>query len=349
MRVLLIKPKHIGDSLILTPTVAAIKRAYPEAEIWVMVRSGCEPILAGCPEIARVLTLAGVEKSDRSKGDIWRQLRVLLTLWSVRFDYLFELGDGHRARVFAMLSRAKWRYSVKTTSPLKPLERFFFTGVSTYDWKTCHRVEKDFYSVAEFLPLPEPIPPLIFERSLAKSWEPGAALSDFCVVQVGTRQGFNRWHKEGWRAVCAAMLERFENVVVSCGRAPHEVEEAAWLRRELGPRIVSTEGQASWAEVAGLLYRAKLYIGLSTASMHLAAACQCPIVSLFGPSIEEHWHPWRAPYRIVTVDDYVPRDDPEERYAQIKQRKMDEIKVERVVAACDEVLTQIGSATQGTP
>jgi heptosyltransferase-3 len=223
---------------------------------------------------------------------------------------------------------------------MKPLERRFFTGVSTFDWQTCHRVEKDFYSVAEFLPLPEPVPPLIFERRFAKDWGPGAALTDFCVAQVGTRQGFNRWHKEGWREVCAAMLERFENVVVSCGPKDHEIEEAAWLRRELGLRVVSTEGRADWAEVAGLLYRAKLYIGLSTASMHLAAACQCPIVSIFGPSIEEHWHPWRVPYRIVTTRDYAPVDEPEERYAQIKQRRMEEITAERVVAACEELLAR---------
>ena len=60
MRILLIKPKQIGDSLILTPTITAIKRAHPEAEIWVLVRRGCEGILAGCPGIARTLTLAGV-------------------------------------------------------------------------------------------------------------------------------------------------------------------------------------------------------------------------------------------------------------------------------------------------
>src|SRR5271156_426660 len=110
MRILLIKPKHIGDTLILTPTIAAIKRDHPEAEIWVMVRRGCEGILAGCPEITRILTLAGVEKSDRSGGDFWRQMKVLLRLWSVKFDYVFELGDGHRARVFAMATRARRRY-----------------------------------------------------------------------------------------------------------------------------------------------------------------------------------------------------------------------------------------------
>ena len=343
MRVLLIKPKQIGDSLILTPTITAIKQAYPEAEIWVMVRRGCEGILAGCPAISQILTLAGVEKSDRRTGDLWRQVKVLLRLWSIKFDYVFELGDGHRARFFAMLCRAKRRYSVKPTSPLKGIEQRRFTAVSSFDWQMCHRVEKDFYSVSEFLPLSGPIPPLRFEPSLARSWKDGAMLTDFCVVQVGSRQGLNRWHREGWKEVCRAMLERFSNVVVSCGPVAYEREEAAWLQQELGPRVISTQGTTTWPEMAWLLGRAKLYVGPNTAAMHLAAACQCPVVALFGPSIEDHWHPWQAPHRIVTSHGYVPVQDTVERYALVKKRSMAEIDVRDVVAACDALLSGTGA------
>jgi heptosyltransferase-3 len=342
MRILLIKPKQIGDSLILTPTITAIKTAHPDAEIWVMVRKGCEGILAGCPEIAQILTLAGVEKSDRSRGDFWRQAKVLLRLWSVKFDYVFELGDGHRARVFARLSRAKRRYSVKTSSPLKGMARRSFTAVSSFDWQTCHRVEKDYFSVSEFLPLPETIPPLRFDRSFCQTWEAGGTLTDFCVMQVGSRQGFNRWHREGWRDVCRALLERFPNVVVSCGPVAHEQEEAAWLRQELGPRVVNTRGRTTWPEMAWLLYGAKLYVGPNTAAMHLAATCRCPVVALFGPSIEDHWYPWQAPYRIVTSHGYTPSGTVPERYARVKKRTMAEIEARDVVAACEELLSETG-------
>ena len=59
MRFLFIKPQRIGDALILTPTLRAVKQAYPQAEIWVLIRRGSEGILAGCPEIDRILTMAG--------------------------------------------------------------------------------------------------------------------------------------------------------------------------------------------------------------------------------------------------------------------------------------------------
>ncbi len=72
--------------------------------------------------------------------------------------------------------------------------------------------------------------------------------------------------------------------------------------------------------------------------MHLAAACRCPVVTLFGPSIEDHWFPWRVPYRIVTTPGYKPVEDVRQRYAQVKKRTMDEIQPRQVIAACDELL-----------
>ena len=340
MRILLIKPKQIGDSLILTPTITAIKQAYPDAEIWVMIRKGCEGILEGCPGIAKILTLAGVEKSDRGRGDFLLQAKVLLQLWSVKFDYVFELGDGHRARLFAMLSRAKRRYSVKPSSPLKPIEQTRFTAISSFDWQTCHRIEKDFYTVSEFLPLPQPIPPMVFEPAAMEVWAEGKTLNNFCVVQIGSRQGFNRWHPEGWGKVCRAMLKQFENVVVSCGPVEHEMEEASWLQKEVGLRVLSTNGATTWPQMAWLLSRARLYIGPNTAAMHLAAACRCPVVALFGPSIEDHWYPWLVPHRIVTTPGYVPVENVKERYMRVKRRTMEEIQARDVIAAVDELMSE---------
>jgi heptosyltransferase-3 len=160
------------------------------------------------------------------------------------------------------------------------------------------------------------------------------------VVQIGSRQGFNRWHREAWIKVCRAMLKRFQNIVITCGPVAHEQEEAAWLQQDLGLRAINTQGRTTWPEMAWLLHHAKLYIGPNTAAMHLAAACGCPVVALFGPSIEDHWYPWQVPYRIVTVPGYAPLENTVERYARVKKRTMDEIEARDVVAACEELLAE---------
>jgi heptosyltransferase-3 len=302
------------------------------------VRRGCEGILAGCPGIHRILTVAPVDKSERRSGDFWRDAGTMLRLLGVKFEQVFELGDGHRARLLALFCRADRRYSVKPASPLKPWETRRFTAVSTFDWETCHRVEKDFYSVAEFFPLAQPIPPLHFDRAAARDWPPARDFADFCVMQIGKRQSVGRWNREGWEEVARWLLERVGGLVISSGTAPSEVEEALWLRNRLGPRVLATEGKADWPQMAGLLYRARLYVGLDTATMHLAAACGCPAVALFGSTYEGQWRPWQSPHRIVTESDATPTGDPKADLARAKARSMAGITPAQVIAACAELL-----------
>ena len=340
MRILLIKPKHIGDSLLLTPTIVAIKQAHPEAEIWVAVRRGCEGILAGCPEIDRLLTVAAVDRKERRPDDFWRGLQTFLRLLAVKFDFIFELGDGHRARLLALFARGRRRYSVKPASPLKPWEERHFDGVSRFDWETCHRVEKDFYSVSEFLPLAQPIPHLRFDRARARDWAPAAGLDRLCVMQIGKRQRAERWKREGWEEVGRWLLERMDAIVIASGPDPVEMEEARWLRERLGERVVTTEGRADWSQLAGLFYRAKLYVGLDTAAMHLAAACGCPVVALFGSTFEGHWRPWQSPHQIVAEATTAPTGNPAADLARAKRRSTAGISPAQVMAACAGLLSQ---------
>jgi heptosyltransferase-3 len=226
---------------------------------------------------------------------------------------------------------------VKPATPFRPREAKRFTAISNLDWELLHRVEKDFRTVLEFLPLPEPIPPLRFAPELTRDWPPALHLRDFCVMQIGTRQDFNSWHGEGWAELGTWLLGRFQNIVITGGSNPGEIKLAEKLQTQLGPRALCTRGEANWAQVAGMLYRAKLYVGLNTATMHLAAACGCPAVVLFGTTSEVHWAPWRASHRTVSAGDDSPTD-PRKLLARMKGRTMAGIAAAKVIAACDDLL-----------
>src|SRR5260221_7107034 len=274
MHFLFIKPQRIGDTLILTSTLRAVKETYPEAEVWVLVRRETGGILAGCPYVDHVLTMAGSDDKKISLRTLGEGIRDLWRLRQVRFDVVFELSDHHRGRLFACLARARHRYSARLFGKMNWWERWRFTAQSTFESGHCHRVERDFYSVAEFLPLKASTPPpMVFDRERTKAWPEGGDLSHFCVLQIGTWKDYSRWPRENWRDVASYLLKHVDQIVISTGPAGHEVEEALWLRQELGPRVVCTKGRTTWAQVAGLLYQARLYVGHDTAAMHFAAAC----------------------------------------------------------------------------
>ncbi|MBM3838565.1 MAG: glycosyltransferase family 9 protein [Verrucomicrobia bacterium] len=339
MRLLFIKLKHIGDSLLLTPTLSAVRAEYPQAQIWVVVRRGGEGILAGCSSIDRTLTSAEPEAKRRGAFNWLGDLRVLRELRQQRFDYSFELSDGDRGRFLAWLSGAKTRCANVAFKPLPWWWRSKFDAQSRYVWVNGHRVEKDFYTVNEFLPLGPEIPPLAFERERTEPWSPAEALRDFAVIHPGTRWIRKRWTQEKWIELGRELFRFIPRLVVSSGPDSEEIALAGSIAKALGPAALSTQGELSWAQLAGLLYRARLFVGVDTAAMHLAAACQCPTVAIFGPSAESQWRPWQVPHRVVKP-------------AGLAQKESEETMIQRVptaevAAACVELLKATGRPSGG--
>ena len=338
MRLLFIKLKHIGDSLLLTPTVAAARQACPGAEIWVVVRKGCEGILAGCPAIDRVLTSAAPESKNRGLSTFTNELRLIRELRSQKFDYAFELTDGDRGRALALLSGAENRCTNVAGWPMPWIFRWRFNRTSKYGWQTKHRVEKDFYTVNDCLPIGVEPGPLIFDESRTQGSPIEDKVSDFAVIHAGTRWRRKRWSEEKWQQIARHLLTRVPRIVVSAGPDAEEIKLANFISNVAPERIVSTDGKLNWAQLAGLLHKAKLFVGVDTAAMHLAAACGAPIVALFGPSIESEWKPWKANAIVVSPPLSREPNDFFDRTALESQRSINDISVEQVTAACDRLL-----------
>jgi len=301
VRLLFIKLRHIGDALIMTPTLTAARAHYPDAQIWVVVRHGCEGILAGCPAIDRLLTAAPAEKWNRSLTTLGSELKLVGTLRRQGFDCAFELGDSSRGRWLAWLSGAK---QVAADGSLRPLNRwwrrrFNLLEMPVAERKQCHRARKDFLIAAGLLSLGDEIPPMCFARERARNWGESDLRPSFIVFHPGTRWLRKQWPVAHWVELGRRLAARGFQIVVSAGPDLAEVALARELEAAIGAGTVNTAGRADWRQLAGLLHRARLFVGVDTAAMHLAAACQCPTVAIFGPSHAAYWHPWRVPHVLV--------------------------------------------------
>jgi len=337
MKILFVKLKHIGDALLLTPTLMAVKAQYPAAEIWVVVRKGTESILAGCPAIDRLLTSVAPEKNKRAISDWALEIKLIRILRQQHFDYAFELSDGDRGRFLTVLSGAKVRALNDVSGRLKKVWRPFFQVISRFDWRESHSVEKDFYTVHDALPLQAPVPPLAFARTATAGWELSQSLGDFVVLHPASRWLRNRWPLEKWITVGRWLLERVPNLVISAGPDPDEIKLAHEIQAALGPRAVSTEGKLSWAQLAGVLYRARLMVVGDTGALHLGAACQCPIVGLYRPGMLVHWSPWQTRHRALSDPAYAPKGlrHPQE---EVSSQTVAPILESEVLLACAELL-----------
>ena len=334
MRLLFIKLKHIGDALIMTPMLTAVRARHPEAEIHVVVRHGTEGILAGCPAIDQLYTSAA-PAGERQRGALWHDIQLLRRLRKVGFDSAFELGDGDRGRMLAWLCGAQQRFANDTQPPMSRWWRSRFTKVRIENLKGRHQVEKDFVAVQSALNLNEPIPSLCFDVSASESWpnpEP------FILFHPATRWKQKRWPRERWIEL-GRSLSNSHSIVVSCGPDAEEIAEARAIVDGIGARATSTKGELSWAQLAGALRVAKMFVGVDTAAMHLAAACQCPTVALFGSSRDWAWCPWAVRHQILgptEADWQAVRDS-----GQVKQeiRKLIfKVSAKEALAACRAML-----------
>jgi heptosyltransferase-3 len=120
---------------------------------------------------------------------------------------------------------------------------------------------------------------------------PPLALPDsYAVIHAAPMFRYKRWTADGWRALAAVLSRRGLKVVATGGPSP---QERAYLDGVFGGAdVLRADGLLDWRQLAGLLSRARLYVGPDTSVTHLAAATGVPAVALYGPTDPVLWGPW---------------------------------------------------------
>jgi len=132
----------------------------------------------------------------------------------------------------------------------------------------------------------------------------GLAARSFIHFHPGSRWQFKCWPPERAAALVDALVRRGERIALSAAPDERELELIAEIRKRASAPIADFSGKLTLKQLAALSARAKLFIGVDSAPMHIAAAMQTPVVALFGPSGELEWGPWRVPHRIVASGEH---------------------------------------------
>ncbi len=309
MRFLITKLGHLGDVLVMTAAVRALREAHPQSEIDVVVRRGTEVMLQGNADINRIFLVPG-PKAERSKqpwyvgvGDFFRAFSGMFLRG---YDAAFDLSNSDRARFWMRVSQARVRAANNASGELG-YHASFYTHLSLFKWAGDHQVRRDFHTITDCYPLNVMLGALQFtpqaKQSRLEAWLPKVDFNlPFAVIHPTSRWAFKQWDPERWAAVADRLrVEWGLQVIVSTG--PGE-REAAELERILAAskapeRIHATRGQLTLHELGLLLGQAQVFLGVDTVAMHLAAAMRTPSVALFGPSTEVGWGPWKTDHRLV--------------------------------------------------
>jgi heptosyltransferase III len=115
----------------------------------------------------------------------------------------------------------------------------------------------------------------------------------YAVLQAPAAVAYKSWPLAHWRVLVAALLERGLQVVLTGAPSAGDRALVESVREgfEAG-RVVDGAGRLDLNQVATLLGGAALYVGGDTSITHLAAACEIPVVALYGPINPRYFGPW---------------------------------------------------------
>jgi len=339
--VLAIQLKRIGDLLLTTPALHALRTA------------GARVTLALADNTAPLLPALTGEVIDDTL--VFRRGSIQLAQWRRvafarrgEFDAVVDFTGNDRSALLTRLSGARQR--VIARDALKRAARWrpwCYTAFAETDVRLRHTVDRYLDTVrALALLIPEfseknpPAPVLhLPAEARAAAQEAMGGHTDYAVVHPGSARAEKYWPPERW-AVVIDHVQRVRGVPVALtgGRGdPFEDAHLQAIRAALSaPVAADLAGRLDLLALAALIAGSAFFLGVDSGPMHLLAAARRPAVVLFGPTNPFHWRPRHAECRVLRAGEKNPpargNDDPAFPPAA-RGGSMNEISVDAVLAA----------------
>ncbi|QDX31722.1 putative lipopolysaccharide heptosyltransferase III [Dickeya poaceiphila] len=346
-RILLIKLRHHGDMLLITPVINTLSECYPEAQIDVLMYLETQDMLVANPRIHRLITIDRQWKKEGVAAQLRHEFRLLKDITAQGYDIVVNLADQWRSALITGLSRAPIRLGFGFPKRQHVFWRYCHTHlVDTHRHATQHTVEQNL-SILDPLTLPAVntqvsmcYTPSDWELCQKKLHQQHIG-ERYIVIQPTSRWFFKCWSEAKWAEVITALHQEGYKLVLTSGPDASEQQMVAdILARSPADGVISLSGQLTLRQLASLIDHAVLFLGVDSVPMHMAAALQTPCIALFGPSKLTFWHPWQATGEIIWAGHYGKLPDPDDIDTQTDQRYLDLIPADDVIAAARRQLSR---------
>lgn len=283
----------IGDTLMATPALAAVRRRYPRATITAVVSASNAGILEGNPDCDRCVLVPA--PGDGSQTARFAAGVRQLSQGPAKYDLVISLSAaGTMVALLAGLGGPWLRLS------MPPL--WWLVGGHSATYRARHTVDQYLLAIAPLLDRPvgpeERAPRLhlsLRDRSAARRLlrEHGLSPSTVLVTMHAGGDGFDgrkRWATARFAEVARGLIERYDAHVLLIGSREDLAlsrETAAGLPR--GATVLA--GQTPLKVTAALIEQSTLFIGNDSGPLHIAAAVGTPAVGIFGPSDWRQFEP----------------------------------------------------------
>jgi predicted lipopolysaccharide heptosyltransferase III len=332
LNILLIQLKRIGDLILTTPAIAAVREKFPAARITLVISAAGVELAPAITGVDRLLIMQSGFSSLATAAAVGRG----------GFDYCVDFTRNDRSAFLVFLSRARKRvvsFRVKVRSKFRT--RFYNEFVE-------HRM-RDMHTIDYHLGLLEPLgisnaspavqldlPEAAREKAneMRRNYNIGG---HFIVFHPGSARLEKFWNAQRWAEIINYARDHHDvDLVLTGGSSPPEQTHLSDIRSKVRHRVVDLSGKTDLLTLAALISQAHLLITVDSAPMHLGAATYTPQVVLFGPTNPFHWRPRESPTVILQgtitgpVSQFVPKQP---------RLPMNQISTQAVINAMERLLS----------
>ena len=307
MNILIVKLSAIGDVIHTLPSLAALRKLYPDANITWVVEEASSDIIMDHPHLDRVIISRRKQWIDDLKhcriGKPFNEIKSFINdLNAQSYDLVIDFHGLFKSAVIVFLSSGKRKLGYDS---MQELSGFFLNEKIPEDMKK-HAVDRylDFlrYLGAEvkepefFIPIVEKnrirVAELLHINNIEKN-------DRFVAVSPVALWETKLWEDEKFAQLCDRITEESSLRVVFTGSDRGKLEH---IQSRMNSPSINLGGLTTLRDLSYVYKLASLMITTDSGPMHLAAAVGTPVIALFGPTDPSRTGPYGAGHTVIRKD-----------------------------------------------
>lgn len=302
--ILLVRTDRMGDVVLTTPAIRALREFYPEAKISILVAPATRDLVVGNECLDEVLV---DDRTGAHKG--WSGfLQLIRLLRQKKFDLAVVLHTKRRTNLACFLAGIPVRTGYKNNKFGFLLNRPVVDPRSTgekHEAQYCLDVLKELGIDSHDLRLDVPVTEEALRWSDRFKWKHHIAEQQRLIaIHCGASDPAKQWPEHRFAELIDALVDRYSARIVMVGAVDlcPTVDKINSLTKEM---VIDLAGRTTIGQLAGLLTKCHLLVSNDSGPVHLAAGVGTPVISIFTrnqPGINpERWRPLGEKSRIVSV------------------------------------------------
>lgn len=289
--ILVINLKYLGDLIVCTPALRALRKSFPDSKIVLLARNEYKSVLDGNPNIDEIISFDSSIKKLRGVHRLFEEFRFVKMLRNRKFDAVISMQSGDRYAQWAYLSSASVR-----VAPSKQNMKFLINRKVD--------VSEDSISYREYyLKIAEAAGAVrdnerteYYIDYKLKSWGEDFFktnsiydANEIIAVHPGASEPTKIWPFQNFKTVIEKLIEN-ENRIVLLLLGPAELNKFSKENYDWNNRVIICDTSDNVHKLGWLIAKSKLLIANDSGARHLSAAIGINTISLFP---EDKTAPWK--------------------------------------------------------